>query len=108
MGGNKSETVKLRQPNLNAMSNPSKMHVAAEVASELFVRRDPRIEAAETVQVKRIDDIDFGKRGPNIIKVDVESMELALVQGATEVLHRYRPTLYIEDSHSLAGSGRTP
>jgi len=95
--GNLTETVKLRQPNLNAVSNPSKMHVAAEVASELMVLTDAT-QMAEPVRVVRLDDIDFSLGGPSVIKVDVESMEMPMLQGAEETLRRYRPVLYVEDS----------
>lgn len=102
--GNVTGRVERRQPNLNAFSNPSKMHVAEFVASELMVRTDPRPDAEEWVQVQRLDDIDFGRRGPDFMKVDVESMELALVQGGEQMLQRYRPSLYIEDSEVPEGS----
>lgn len=105
--GNVSETLMQRQPNLNAISNPSKMYVAAEVASELMVRRDPRPDSAEPLQVMRLDEIDFGRRGPSMIKVDVESMELPMMQGAVETLRRYRPLLYVEDSDTPFGSSKT-
>lgn len=93
--GNKAEMTQLRQPNLNAISNPSKMHVVAEVASELMVRTAGE---EEPVKVMRLDDVAFGARGPVLIKVDVESMELPMMQGAERTLKRYRPLLYIEDS----------
>merc|ERR1719188_1840975 len=105
--GNTTESVKRRQPNLNAISNPSKMHVAAQVASELMVRQDPRPRAAEAVQVMRLDDLDFGQQGPSMIKVDVESMEMPMLQGADRVIRQYRPSLYVEDSEvPLESDGR--
>jgi len=94
--GNQTDVVRQRQPNLNVVSNPSKMHLPARVASELLVRKDQ--SAQEAVRIARLDDVDLGPRGPSMVKVDVESMELALLQGASGVLQRHRPLLYVEDS----------
>lgn len=96
--GNATKSVSRRMPNLNTIMNPSKMHVAATVASELMVRHDPSPAARDIVKVVRLDDIDFGYRGPHMIKVDVESMEMPLIEGSEATLRRYRPSLYIEDS----------
>jgi len=63
-----------------------------------MVRTDPRPKAPENLQVIRLDDIDFGEQGPAMIKVDVESMELPMLQGADKTLRAYRPSLYVEDS----------
>mmetsp|Transcript_21089 Transcript_21089/g.66676 ORF Transcript_21089/g.66676 Transcript_21089/m.66676 type:complete len:430 (+) Transcript_21089:256-1545(+) len=96
--GNRTEAVRRRQPDLNIISNPSKMHVAEQVASDFLVRRDPRPGALEAVHVRRLDEVDLGPRGPALVKVDVESMELPLLQGAEATLRRHRPVLYVEDS----------
>ncbi|CAE8633107.1 unnamed protein product [Polarella glacialis] len=105
--GNKSEVVRRRQPALNSISNPSKMHVAETVANTMMVRTDPSTGEGDYVRVQRLDEIEFGDRGPDFIKVDVESMEMPMLQGSEEVLRRFRPSLYVEDSEMADNPVRT-
>merc|ERR1712023_312254 len=63
--------------------------------------------ALESLRVMRLDEIDFGDRGPSFIKVDVESMELPMMQGAVRTLQRWRPSMYVEDSEGDGSQGPT-
>ncbi|MCG3138245.1 MAG: hypothetical protein HJJLKODD_02106 [Phycisphaerae bacterium] len=49
----------------------------------------------EAVQVLTIDHLKLPRCG--LIKVDVEGMELAVLQGAAETIRRLRPILYVEN-----------
>ena len=49
------------------------------------------------VSLQRLDDISLA-RNASVIKMDVEGMELAVLQGATELLRRRRPALLIENN----------
>lgn len=94
----------LRMPGLNAIGNPSKMYVADSVASEMHITYD--IQHQETVEVIRLDDLTLPKL--NLIKIDVESMELELLIGAQDTLKRCRPVIYVEDSEGDLGTMREP
>jgi FkbM family methyltransferase len=52
-------------------------------------------QAGETVEVVRIDELGIG--GCRLLKVDVEGMELSVVKGASELIRRSRPALYVEN-----------
>lgn len=95
---------RLRMPGLNAIGNPSKMYVADHIASELHIHYDRDLQ--ETVEVVRLDD--FPLRRLDLIKIDVESMELELLVGADTTLRRFRPLLYVEDSEADMESMREP
>jgi len=94
--GSRSARKTLRAPGLNALGNPSKMYVADEVASELHIHYDRELE--EDVEVVRLDDVPL--RGLDLVKIDVESMELDLLQGAERTLAAFRPVIYVEDSEA--------
>jgi FkbM family methyltransferase len=46
------------------------------------------------VATTRLDDLDLGDVG--FIKIDVEGHEMAVIDGASETLRRYRPPLIVE------------
>jgi FkbM family methyltransferase len=53
-------------------------------------------EAGEPVEVIRIDDLSL--RRCNLIKIDVEGMEPAVLKGAAETIQRLRPVLFVENN----------
>ena len=50
-----------------------------------------------TVQIKRLDDI-LNEEVPEMIKIDVEGVELAVLKGAEKTIRKHYPTLIIEVS----------
>jgi len=52
-------------------------------------------EKAVSVRIERLDDVVDPPR-LNLIKADVEGMELALLQGAAGLIGQFRPVLYLE------------
>jgi FkbM family methyltransferase len=55
-------------------------------------------EHADRVDVAsiRLDDLLRNHRAPDLIKIDVEGAATMVLRGATEILSRCRPALYIE------------
>lgn len=98
--GSRAGQKQVRMPSFNGIGNPSKMHVADEVASEMHVHYGTHLE---TVEVVPLDAVPL--RGLNLLKIDVESMELELLAGAEQTLRRFRPAVYVEDSE---GEGPKP
>eukprot|EP00747_Dinoflagellata_sp_TGD_P021355 gnl/TRDRNA2_/TRDRNA2_128437_c4_seq1.p1 gnl/TRDRNA2_/TRDRNA2_128437_c4~~gnl/TRDRNA2_/TRDRNA2_128437_c4_seq1.p1 ORF type:complete len:429 (+),score=64.76 gnl/TRDRNA2_/TRDRNA2_128437_c4_seq1:2-1288(+) len=94
--GRAAASKKLKMPGLNAIGNPSKMYVADSIASEMHIHFDSQLE--ETVHVMRLDDLPLQRL--DLIKIDVESMELDLLIGAEQTLRRFQPILYVEDSEA--------
>jgi FkbM family methyltransferase len=60
-----------------------------------------------TVQVRRLDDIlqDLPGFCPKVLRMDVEGAELMVLEGATEILRKYKPCLFIEFHTSILGWG---
>merc|ERR1712232_1337533 len=75
-----------RSPGLNGVGNPSKMHLADDVASNMHVHYDEMLE--ETIEVVRLDDLELHRL--DMVKIDVESMELDLLIGAEASIQRFR------------------
>lgn len=59
---------------------------------------DAEVERAETVDVKRIDDLvrKSGFEPPDHLKVDVEGLGLEVLRGARETIERHQPIVYFE------------
>lgn len=54
-------------------------------------------DSGETVELRRLDDVpEAWERPPQLIKIDVEGFESEVLAGASAILERHRPTLYIE------------
>jgi FkbM family methyltransferase len=51
--------------------------------------------AGDTVPIIRVDS--FGLPGCRLMKIDVEGMESQVLRGATGLLERFRPVLYVEN-----------
>merc|ERR1719330_76871 len=70
----------VRMPGLNAIGNPSKMFVADQVASQMHIHYDKTHR--ETVEVMALDELPLPRL--DLIKIDVESMEFEVLQGAEQ------------------------
>jgi FkbM family methyltransferase len=55
-------------------------------------------EAADHIAVPcmRLDDV-IGEQDVSLLKIDVEGFELAVLQGASRILQRFRPQVYLEN-----------
>ena len=62
---------------------------------ELIAANAPR---GQLVQLVRIDDLRLSRL--KLLKVDVEGMELAVLQGAAETIRALRPVLYVENDRA--------
>lgn len=91
---NETTTVEARIPDLKQVANPSKMHIAAEVASDMLVPYG----AMEEMYVRTLDSFTLNLDRVDFIKIDVESMELAMLHGAARTLIRHGPLVFVEDS----------
>ena len=56
-----------------------------------------------SVATSRLDDFELGDVG--FVKIDVEGHELAVLQGATDLLKAQRPTLMVEIEHHAGRQG---
>lgn len=63
------------------------------------VNTSTALDPANTVQVRRLDDIVANRR-PALIKIDVEGMEPEVLRGAEGVIRRHTPLLLIEAATS--------
>lgn len=52
----------------------------------------------ERVRVVRLDDFLWPNRIIDVMKIDVEGMEEAVIRGATKTLVEYKPILYVENN----------
>ncbi len=60
------------------------------------LEKQPQSDRHEQVAVRRIDGL-FYDSPINLIKIDVEGMELDIIRGGAEVIKRYHPALYVEN-----------
>lgn len=68
----------------------------------IFLTKDGK-DAAHSVQVVRLDDFakQNGLENVSLIKIDVEGFEMNVLKGALEVLHNFKPTLFVEIDDSF-------
>ena len=52
-------------------------------------------QTGETVQVMRLDDVVL--TACHFLKIDVEGMEREVIEGATELITRFKPVMYVEN-----------
>jgi len=71
------------------LDRPGFSSLASDLKSRSKVRTIP-------VPIQRLDDLYTGTKAVGLIKIDVEGMELAVLQGATNLLARSRPIVYFE------------
>ena len=70
-----------------------------------FLTRDDNTDSIRSVQAVRLNDFAEQNQLENIslIKIDVEGFEMEVLKGASEVLKRWEPTLFVEiDDNFLA------
>ncbi len=60
-----------------------------------FIRKDGAT-VAEIHEVKRLDEICSSMKSIDVIKIDVEGLELKVLQGALEILQHKQPRLIVE------------
>jgi FkbM family methyltransferase len=65
----------------------------SSLSSNLKVQRKVR---TIRVAIQRLDELYTGTKPVDVMKIDVEGMELAVLQGSAELIGRCRPTVYFE------------
>jgi FkbM family methyltransferase len=86
-----SAALDLRRAGLGAAAGSAKLLPGpAENAGQTQLN----LTEAGDVPVLRLDDVL--DTAPDVVKIDVEGMEAAVLRGAQDVLRRHRPALYIE------------
>jgi FkbM family methyltransferase len=63
------------------------------------------------IQIKKLDDVDIVATLPrlDLMKIDVEGYELKVLTGASAVLRRHHPTVFVEiDDRNLRDQGDSP
>jgi FkbM family methyltransferase len=56
----------------------------------------PSTGEGELIRVRRLDDLLANLPSARLIKIDVEGLELEVLQGATEIISKFRPVLVCE------------
>lgn len=51
----------------------------------------------EPVRIMKLDDLVAAGRWVDLIKIDVEGMESEVLKGASDIIRKYRPLLYVEN-----------
>jgi FkbM family methyltransferase len=64
---------------------------------------DDRLHNSTSVDAKRIDTLVEEHESPDLVKIDVEGGELAVLKGATDTLKRIKPQFIIEVHSSRTG-----
>ncbi len=66
------------------------------------------IRGVNKIVIKRLDDVILQKNISNahFIKIDVEGFEFEVLQGATKMIEKFKPILFIEICHTKNGNGR--
>jgi len=71
--------------------------------SSLFQREGAAARLQEiVVPIRRLDDL-LGTESPDVVKIDVEGAELAVLRGAAAVIRRARPTIMFESGPEEMG-----
>lgn len=50
-----------------------------------------------SIDIQRLDDLLAPYKMVNLLKIDVEGMESEVIEGASEVIRAFRPTMYVEN-----------
>lgn len=105
---NRMETVTVHQVAVGAESGIAELNLARHIGGAMLatVGAPPDIRGTVTVPVVALDAYlrDRGLPLPNVVKIDVEGAELAVIAGMGETLARARPVLVCElDDPSAEG-----
>lgn len=106
--GRQEKVLEIYAPDLTTFNTPSAMRVGQQKTREAAARFDHVAyeQAPSKVAVKTLDSFDFGPR-VDVIKIDVEFMELEVVLGARETINRYRPVIWAENEPYFKKKDRT-
>ena len=94
------QRLELLQPNLRNFASPgaTRFNQTTDVLGQQTYDQE---WGTETVDAWRLDDVVFGdrgrKNGADLIKIDVEGMELAVMIGAVRTLTEFRPIVWVEN-----------
>jgi len=123
--GKAPEIMTLLPPQLRFFSSPGGLRVDGQNSEvegrpqhEAFQLYDLLAGAAESVRVVRLDDllldVEEGRRWGlpvpvsdlRLIKIDVEGMEVAVVEGAADVIRTFKPIVWSENNAYFESNGR--
>ena len=96
-----ADRLELLQPNLRYFSSPGAIRF--NQTGELHAQTYDQEWGSETVDAWRLDDVVFADRGRkknpqvDLIKIDVEGMELAVLRGAVKCLNELKPIVWAEN-----------
>jgi len=96
----KFPTIKIHSCAVGNSQGMTEFHINLDRAGFSSINSNPAhsVDKLRTVRVpiKRLDDIYCGKKLVGLIKIDVEGMELAVLQGGELLISRSRPVIYFE------------
>jgi FkbM family methyltransferase len=92
---NDLQNVHVRQQGLGAVQEVLRVSTPVTAAAANFGGISLGRQGEEPVQVMTLDDLRLDRL--DLIKIDVEGMEEAVLRGGTETIRRLRPTLYVEN-----------
>ena len=106
--GSKFESVTVQAPSFKRFSNLGAMRIKAQQKAELV---SLAYEGFERIDIVPLDGLDWSGEGVEIkrvdmLKIDVEGMEIEVIAGARSLIARDLPIIYAEDQ-MLAEGRRT-
>lgn len=106
--GRKEHVLEIFAPDLTTFNTPSAMRVEKQREPAAAAQFDHVAYEVAPVMVamKTLDSFHFGPR-VDVIKIDVEFMELEVVLGATETIRRYQPLIWAENEPYFKKKDRT-
>ena len=98
-----SGTLKIPNPNYVVPSSFGSLELRQRQGNE-FIGQP--IDYENTVKVRKLRLDEFGLPRVDLIKIDVEGMELEVLEGASEMIDQSRPIMLIEKIKADAGKLR--